>query len=120
MNGVSTEVLFSYGTLRGADVQRAIFGRRLSGAPDTLVGYVQATVRVTDPGVLVTSGQADHPILCRSDDPTDIVQGMALRLTPLELVQADAYEVDDYQRVRVTLGSGLSAWVYVQAVRSPA
>jgi hypothetical protein len=37
------------------------------------------------------------------------------RITEEELAAADAYEVADYKRVSVTLASGLTAWVYVQA-----
>ena len=29
--------------------------------------------------------------------------------------KADAYEVDDYRRVGVTLATGTWAWIYVQA-----
>ena len=34
-----------------------------------------------------------------------------------ELQQADEYEADDYERIRVSLVSGTSAWVYVRAHR---
>jgi hypothetical protein len=43
------------------------------------------------------------------------VAGTVLELTAEELAAADRYEVDDYRRVPVRLGSGLQAWVYLSA-----
>jgi hypothetical protein len=40
---------------------------------------------------------------------------MVFKITPEELIAADRYEVSDYTRVQVTLGSGLQAWAYVRA-----
>jgi len=39
-----TELLFSYGTLRQPEVQRATFGREIDGRPDAIVGYDLAYV----------------------------------------------------------------------------
>jgi hypothetical protein len=36
-------------------------------------------------------------------------------ISDAELAAADAHEVDDYARVRVTLRSGTPAWVYLCA-----
>lgn len=44
--------------------------------------------------------------------PCDLVPGQVLRLTAADLTAADAYEVDDYTRVKVRLASGTDAWVY--------
>jgi len=108
------ERLFSYGTLQHVDVQRATFGRLLKGAPDALIGFKQELVEITDPDVLAKSGKRFHPIVMRSANPADRVSGIVFKITPTELAAADAYEVDDYERVAVTLASGLEAWVYVQ------
>ena len=110
---MSVERLFSYGTLQQAHVQLANFQRVLTGRPDTLVGYCLDLVEITDPAVLAQSGVAFHPILRFSGDESDRVEGIIFELTPLELEQADRYEVDDYQRVEVTLTSGLLAYVFV-------
>ena len=40
--------------------------------------------------------------------------GMGFFVSHAELLAADAYEVDDYQRVRVELKSGRQAWVYIR------
>ena len=107
------ELLFSYGTLRLESVQRASFGRLLDGTADRLPGFRLDTVEITDPDVLEKSGEKIHPIVRRTGRPEDTVEGIAFEVTAEELAEADAYEVDDYERVRVTLVSGREAWVYV-------
>lgn len=106
--------LFSYGTLRQAEVQLSLFGRAVPTFDDVLPGFRLDTVKITDAEVIATSGSDTHPILRRAA-PGDTVRGAFLELSAAELAQADAYEVDDYKRVAVELGSGLSAWVYVAA-----
>lgn len=111
----ATERLFSYGTLQDKAVQLANFGRELQGHADAMPGYRQDWVEITDPDVLRTSGKTHHPIVQPSDDPASEVAGTVFLITPQELAAADAYEVDDYKRVQVTLKSGTPAWVYVKA-----
>lgn len=108
-------LLFSYGTLQLPSVQQGQFGRLLSGRADALPGYARTLVEITDPHVLAASGERFHPIVAPSGDPDDAVDGMVFEITPAELDAADAYEVDDYVRVQVTLRSGANAWVYIQA-----
>lgn len=105
-------MLFSYGTLQLPYVQLATFGRLLEGRPDAVVGYALHELMITDPHVIATSGASVHPVL-RPGDAS--VEGTVFEITPDELAAADEYEVDDYQRVRVPLRSGGSAWVYVFA-----
>ena len=110
----TTERLFSYGTLQLPDVQRATFGRLLEGAPDQLVGFKQELVEITDPDVLAKSGERFHPIVTRSANQADRVEGTVFAITATELAAADAYEVSDYERAEVELASGLRAWVYAK------
>ena len=112
-----TERLFSYGTLQLEPVQRATFGRMLEGVADVLPGYRLGELAIRDAAVVTTSGASHHPIVIATGDGSDRVPGMVFSVTPAELAQADAYEVDDYERVRVTLGSGLEAWVYAAAAQ---
>jgi Gamma-glutamyl cyclotransferase, AIG2-like len=105
--------LFSYGTLRLPDVQLANYGRLLEGDPDTLVGYRLEPLEVSDPRVVELSGQSVHSIARHSGDPTDRIPGVLFLLTEEELAATDAYEVDAYGRVELTLESGRRAWVYV-------
>jgi gamma-glutamylcyclotransferase (GGCT)/AIG2-like uncharacterized protein YtfP len=111
--------LFSYGTLQQDDVQRAAFGRLLSGHADVLPGYEQAMVAIDDPEVVATSGKTHHPIVKHSGVATDRVAGTVFEISDAELAQADAYEVDAYRRVAVALASGVRAWVYVDARFAP-
>lgn len=106
-------LLFSYGTLRDPAVQKANFGRELSGREDRIVGFRLDQVEITDPHVLAVSGQTHHPILRATGDPADGVNGTALEVTDADLLRADDYEVDDYHRVQAALASGESAWVYI-------
>ena len=106
------ERLFSYGTLRFPRVQRETFGAELPTVPDALIGWRLGVLRITDAAVLALSGAAEHPILERTGDASDRVDGSVLELTRAQLAAADRYEVDDYARVAVTLESGVEAWVY--------
>jgi hypothetical protein len=109
--------LFSYGTLRQREVQLALFSRALDGKADVLPGYVLSPLKITDPGVIATSGTAWHTVARETGDARDEVPGMAYRVTDAELAAADAYEVSDCKRVTVRLGSGIDAFVYVDARR---
>jgi hypothetical protein len=110
----ASERLFSYGTLQLPEVQRATFGRLLDGAPDALVGFKRTMVEITDADVLAKSGERFHPIVMRSGNLDDRVEGAVFAITVEELAAADAYEVSDYERVEAELASGLRAWVYVR------
>lgn len=104
-------LVFSYGTLRQSEVQQALFGRLLEGEPDAMAGWRSRLIEVTDPDVIAKSGTRWHPMVERSDDPDEAVEGMVFRLTAEELARADDYEVD-YIRHPVTLRSGWVAFVY--------
>ena len=108
-------LLFSYGTLQDPAVQRANYGHELACRADRLPGYTTVLLAITDPGVVAVSGQTHHPIVVASDDDTDGVAGTVFEISNDELAATDAYEVDDYHRIVVTLASGVRAWVYVQA-----
>ena len=109
----ASTLLFSYGTLQLASVQFANFDRLLEGQADSLPAWRQELLEITDAAVLAQSGQRYHPILRYTGLATDAVSGTVFSISPEELLRADAYEVGDYQRVRVALASGQIAWVYV-------
>ena len=110
-----SERLFSYGTLRQREVQRATFGRELDGYANAVIGYELHDLMITDPQVIATSGSDRHPILRPSDRVGAQVDGTVFTITAAELAAADDYEVDDYRRISVPLRSGPHAWVYVFA-----
>jgi gamma-glutamylcyclotransferase (GGCT)/AIG2-like uncharacterized protein YtfP len=109
--------LFSYGTLRQPQVQRALFGREVPTTPDALPGYRLGTLVIADPEVIATSGSDRHPILVPAG-AHDHVEGACLELDDAELAAADAYEVADYARALRPLASGVRAWVYVAAAEA--
>ena len=111
--------LFSYGTLQLPSVQEANFGRLLQGQADSLVGWRQDMVEITDPQVLAESGERFHPILRHTEKQSDTVAGTVFLISEEELARADTYEVDDYHRVEVPLASGICAWVYVAKDHNP-
>jgi gamma-glutamylcyclotransferase (GGCT)/AIG2-like uncharacterized protein YtfP len=107
--------LFSYGTLQDPNVQIASFGRELAGRADALPGYAQTLLAIGDPKVVELSGKTHHPVVRPSANAADEVTGTVFEITHQELAAADEYEVSDYQRVLVTLKSGIEAWVYIAA-----
>ena len=110
-----TQRVFSYGTLRQPLVQESLFGGHVPTEPDSLPGWRLEWVTITDPEVIRTSGSDRHPIL-RRGSADDVVEGSVLALGyEWQLGAVDRYEVADYQRIRVTLASGWTAWVYVAA-----
>jgi gamma-glutamylcyclotransferase (GGCT)/AIG2-like uncharacterized protein YtfP len=113
-----TEHLFSYGTLQSEAVQLANFGRTLAGRPDALVGYRLQMIQILDQEFVVTSGAEYHRNLDFTGSASDSIEGTVFAVTQQELEQADAYEPDGYERVRVNLRSGTQAWVYLCVTRS--
>lgn len=93
----STEhYLFACGDFQQAAVQDRIFGRRLAGKPDALVGFCR------------------EPFVRPSGISNDRVDGMVFRVTDADLAAADAYEPPNYRRSKVKTASGLFAWVYLR------
>jgi hypothetical protein len=101
--------------LQDEAVQILTFGRVLRGASDSLSGYALRMLQVGDATVVAKSGEAWHPIIECTGQPSDVVTGTVFELTQDDLLKADDYEVDDYRRVAVILASGTRAWAYVQA-----
>ncbi len=106
--------LFSYGSLRQPEVQRATFGRLLDGAPDAALGFALSRVTVTDAEVIRISGTAEHTILRTTGDPADRVAGTRFAITEAELAAADAYEPEGYARFAVRLELGAEAFLYAK------
>ena len=109
----ATENLFSYGTLQLEEVQLETFGRKLEGEPDALTGYKLVMITITDEEFVIKSGTAEHRSLQFTGNSMDAVEGIVFKLTRNELEQADSYEPEGYERVRVQLRSGTNAWVFV-------
>ncbi|SNS74256.1 gamma-glutamylcyclotransferase family protein [Sphingopyxis indica] len=109
------EPLFAYGSLQRADVQREQIGRQLVGTADALAGFRLGRLAIDDPEVVRRSGETHYPVLTEDAAASQRVAGTLYWLTKTELAAADAYEAEDYERRRVTLESGRTAWAYVAA-----
>ena len=107
------ENLFSYGTLQQENVQLENFGHTLEGSKDILQRYCLDEIEITDDFVLKTSKKSFHPILFFTGNEEEEVKGTVFKITSAELLKADSYEVDDYERIEVILKSGIKSWVYV-------
>jgi hypothetical protein len=110
---MSSEELFTYGTLQLEEVQLATFGRLLEGRPDALLGYRLVPITIQDEAFVVKSGTAQHRNLQFTGNSSDLVEGKVFVVTMDELKQSDAYEPEGYGRVKVRLRSGTNAWVYL-------
>ncbi|GAB4335470.1 MAG: gamma-glutamylcyclotransferase [Phototrophicales bacterium] len=96
-------ILFAYGTLQYPETQYAVFGRVTQTTPDILDGFVKEQIFL---------GDNYYPII--RQNPQTFVVGGRMQVTPEELVLIDHYETSAYRRIKVTLRSGLSAWVYCE------
>jgi TfoX/Sxy family transcriptional regulator of competence genes len=70
----------------------------------------------------VTEAMAPEGVVTRRammGGATLYLDGAVFAITPVELAQSDACEVEDYRRERVRLASGLEAWAYVDARSRP-
>jgi hypothetical protein len=110
---MSTEKLFSYATLQYEAVHLAGFGRKLTGTPDSLLGFKLSMLRITDAEIIATSGDAVQPVVIHTGNIEDKVNGVVFDVSIEELEHADDYEEADYKRIKVKLDSGIFAWVYV-------
>ena len=105
------ENLFSYGTLQKDAVQIKLFGRLLKGAKDILKDYKLASIEIKDETFLAKGEEKFQQTLIPSKD--DLIEGTVFEISEDELILADKYEPDNYQRVKVVLQSGENAWIYL-------
>lgn len=83
--GPGTERLFAYGSLQLESVQRATFGRRVSGKGDRLRGYRLVPLLIEDPAVVAVSGKSEHTMAERTDQDCDSIAGTVLELSRMEI-----------------------------------
>lgn len=99
--------LFTYGTLQHEDIQENLFGRILKGIPETLVGYTLKKIQIEE-----EFGIVHYPIIVKTNNPEDTINGIVYEITDKELYQADLYEGLHYKRIEVILHSNQKAWAY--------
>ena len=107
------EYLFSYGTLQKEQGQIKLFGRKLIGEKDLLVGYKTSEIEIKDEGFLAKGEKSSQLTAVFTDKAVDTIAGTVFEISTEELVVADEYEPDGYKRVEVELASGKRAWVYL-------
>ncbi|GAA4737256.1 gamma-glutamylcyclotransferase family protein [Flavisolibacter ginsenosidimutans] len=107
------QCLFSYGTLQKTQTQIALFGRILQGWPDVLNGYKTTTVEIKDEAFLAKGEQTMQQTAVATNNENDSIEGTAFELTEEELLNADKYEPEGYERIKIKLASGKEAWLYV-------
>ncbi|MGX1931339.1 gamma-glutamylcyclotransferase family protein [Flagellimonas sp. 2504JD4-2] len=98
------EYLFTYGTLQDIQVQQYIFQRKLKGQPDSLRGFKRMDNAV----------YGRYPLVVRTNNPQNTVEGQVYEVSMEELSKADIYETSAYSRIKLTLESGIEAWVYLE------
>jgi gamma-glutamylcyclotransferase (GGCT)/AIG2-like uncharacterized protein YtfP len=99
----ATENLFTYGTLQDEAVQTALFTRKLKGAKDILLAHEISEEKVV--GL--------YPTIVYTGIEKHKVYGEVFTVSGTDLLKADAYEGEAYHRKKVTLASGINAWVYL-------
>ena len=105
--------LFAYGTLQKPEVQRAVFGRRVTGEPDALPGYRLGWIEIREGGAATR-----YRNIVASGNGHDEVAGLVLAVSEAELAMADAYEgPTNYRRIPVDLKSGRQAFVYIGDIK---
>ena len=93
------ENLFVYGTLHDPKVQLLLIGRTVPSIPAVLLKY-RRDIELFPPYPVAVS------------DADSYINGWLIRVTEQELVKLDEYEGENYIRIRVTLATGIEAWVY--------
>jgi len=93
----------------------ATFGRQLTGTRDALQGFELVSLKIEDQTVIAISGKAHHTMARFTGRASDVISGTVFAVTPVEIHNADKYEVPAVKRVAVVLQSGVRAWVYVDA-----
>jgi hypothetical protein len=112
-------LLFAYGTLQEESVQESVFGRRLRGVRDELIGFDRSLVDLADPRFATGGSESLYPIVRWSGGADARVGGTVYELTDADLASADLYEPPPYQRIQAVLASGKEAWVYAEKGDTP-
>ncbi len=98
-----TERVFTYGTLMQSDVQQRVIGRTTECKADILRDYDVGNTEINGGIYRIVSPSVGKD-----------VEGAVLFVSPDELEKFDIYETSAYDRKKVTLESGVEAWVYVR------
>ena len=109
------QYLFSYSALQDESVQLDVLGRVLPGTADRLPFFDQSVLEVVNGGRSDSVGTVRYLMARYSGRHTDVIHGTAFPVTPADLRRTDKFEGPAVRRVASVLGSGVCAWIYVDA-----
>lgn len=96
------EKVFVYGTLSDPKIQVKLLGRAVKTYPDILVGYEMSTIEINQNMYSIVIEKLNGPQ----------ISGKVIIVEEEDLNKIDEYETDAYRRKKVTLKSGMMAWIY--------
>lgn len=96
------EKLFVYGTLRFKRYQNEALGKVVDGKKAELAGYKRFTITLNGESYFVIIPSEKY-----------VVHGLLLEISEQDLQILDDYEEDIYERKKVRLRDGTSAWAYI-------
>jgi gamma-glutamylcyclotransferase (GGCT)/AIG2-like uncharacterized protein YtfP len=82
-------------------------------AKDTLIGYKLFSIEIKDKSFLSKGEQKYQQTAVLSKDNSETVEGAVFEISKEELLSADKYEPDNYERIKIRLQSGKEAWIYI-------
>lgn len=98
-------LLFSYGTLRDPAVQLRVFGGRIDGTDDEIIGFTRRPIDIANSEFAEANGSR-HSIVRFTGRDEDRIPGTVFELTDAEIASADAYE-PGVKIVRDDAGAGI-------------
>lgn len=87
----------------------------MTGSRDVLIGYTISPIEITDESFLSKGEQKEQSTLVPLGAKEGKIEGTVFVVSEEELLLADRYEPDNYERIQVRLESGKQAWVYLAA-----
>jgi gamma-glutamylcyclotransferase (GGCT)/AIG2-like uncharacterized protein YtfP len=97
------ELLFVYGSLKKAEVQKKLLGIELAGQKDILKRWKKTTILVKGQGLTILV-----------PDDKSVVFGEVVSVDSDDWEKIDDFQTMVYRRIRTRLESGKEAWVYVK------
>ena len=107
------EYLFSYGTLQKEEVQLKLFGRLLNGTSDILEGYKVVKIEICDEAFLAKGEDKFQKTVEPTGICGDFIEGTVFEVSEDELRIVDAYEPENFHRIKIKLSSGKNAWLFI-------
>ena len=85
----------------------------MQGCNDALRIYKATIIEIKDKAFLAKGEENLQQTLVHSQYSNDVIKGTVFEVTQEELLVADKYGPENYNRITVMLQSGKEAWVYI-------